>query len=243
MKIYIEFVYIINFLLDFMILYGTKRLLKINKSIIRIVFSSSIGMLTTIFLYTNISGLELFFIKIIFSVMMIIVAFGFNNIFKNIFYFYLLSIILGGMIYLFDFKISFYFNCVFLVVGCLFILFIIVKELMNYRIHISDKYNVSITYNKKTYRLEGFIDTGNKLEAPISKKSVILVNLKIDTNKLIYIPYKALNTSGVIPCIRPDKVIINDKIINNCLVGLSRDKFELNGCNCILPNKIKEDLC
>ena len=157
MKIYIEFVYIINFLLDFMILYGTKRLLKINKSIIRIVFSSSIGMLTTIFLYTNISGLELFFIKIIFSVMMIIVAFGFNNIFKNIFYFYLLSIILGGMIYLFDFKISFYFNCVFLVVGCLFILFIIVKELMNYRIHISDKYNVSITYNKKTYlTLRGF---------------------------------------------------------------------------------------
>ena len=91
--------------------------------------------------------------------------------------------------------------------------------------------------------MEGFVDTGNKLESPISKKSVILVNLKINTNKLIYIPYKALNTSGVIPCIRPDKVIVNDKIIDNCLIGLSKDKFELNGCNCILPNKIKEDLC
>ena len=112
-----------------------------------------------------------------------------------------------------------------------------------FKLFISDKYNVSIVYDKKIYRLEGFIDTGNKLEAPISKKSIILVNLKIDTNKFIYVPYKALNTSGVIPCIRPDKITINDKTINNCLVGLSRDKFELNGCNCILPNKIKEELC
>lgn len=240
---YIEFVYIINFLLDFMILYGTKRLLKINKNIIRTIFSSSIGMFTTVFLYTSVSDWELFIVKIFFSIVMIIVAFGFNNLFKNIFYFYLLSIILGGMIYLFDFKISFYSNCIFLVVASFIIIFILVRELINYRLFINDKYNVSFTYNNKIYRLEGFIDTGNKLESPISRKSIILVNLKIDTNKLIYIPYKALNTSGVIPCIKPDKVIINDKTINNCLVGLSKDKFELNGCNCILPNKIKEDLC
>ena len=237
MKVYIEFVYIINFLLDFMILYGTKRLLKINKNIIRTIFSSSIGMFTTVFLYTSVSDWELFIVKIFFSIVMIIVAFGFNNLFKNIFYFYLLSIILGGMIYLFDFKISFYSNCIFLVVASFIIIFILVRELINYRLFINDKYNVSITYNNKIYRLEGFIDTGNKLESPISRKSIILVNLKIDTNKLIYIPYKALNTSGVIPCIKPDKVI------NNGLVGLSKDKFELNGCNCILPNKIKEDLC
>ena len=61
-----------------------------------------------------------------------------------------------------------------------------VKELINHKLIINDKYDVSIIYNKKVYRLEGFIDTGNKLESPISKKSVILVNLKISSNKLIY---------------------------------------------------------
>ena len=147
------------------------------------------------------------------------------------------------MIYLFDFDVGLYTNFIVIVVGSPIVLFLIVKELINHKYNINDKYSVSIIYNKKTYRLEGFVDTGNKLESPISKKSVILVNLKINTNKLIYIPYKALNTSGVIPCIRPDKVIVNDKIIDNCLIGLSKDKFELNGCNCILPNKIKEDLC
>lgn len=243
MKVYIEFIYIINFLLDFMILYGTKRLLKINKSIIRIIISSLFGMMSTLLLYINISNLELFIIKIFFSITMIIIAFGFNNIIKNTFYFYLISIILGGMIYLFNFKVSFYTNYILLMVVSPIIIYLVVKELINHKLIINDKYDVSIIYNKKVYRLEGFIDTGNKLESPISKKSVILVNLKISSNKLIYIPYKALNTSGVIPCIKPDKIIVNNKIISNCLVGLSHDKFELNGCNCILPNRIKEDLC
>jgi len=243
MKVYIEFVYIINFLLDFMILYGTKRLLKINKNIIRLFISSFIGMMSTILVFINISSSELFVIKIFLSVIMIIISFGFNNLLKNIFYFYLISIILGGLIYLFDFNTSFYSNFVLLIILSPIIICIVVKEFLSYKLNINDKYLVSIIYNNKTYKLEGFIDTGNRLESPISKKSVILVNLKINSNQLIYIPYKALNTSGVIPCIKPDKVIINNKNIDNCLVGLSHDKFKLNGCNCILPNKIKEDLC
>ena len=71
---------------------------------------------------------------------------------------------------------------------------------------------------------------------------VILVNLKINSNKLIYIPYKALNTQGIIPCIKPDKVLINEYEVNNCLIGLAKDKFNIGDCNCILPNSIKEDL-
>ena len=50
MKIYIELIYILNFLLDFMILYGTKRLLKISKDIKRQIYASILGSITTIFL-------------------------------------------------------------------------------------------------------------------------------------------------------------------------------------------------
>ena len=123
------------------------------------------------------------------------------------------------------------------------VIYIVVKELSNYKLNIQDKYIVTISYKNKKYQLEGFIDTGNKLKSPISNKSVILVNLKINTDNIIYIPYKALNTEGIIPCIKPDKVIINNKVINNCLIGLSKDKFQIEGYNCILPNKLKEDLC
>ena len=50
MKIYLEYIFIINFLLDFMILYGTKRILKINKLNIRLLLSSLIGSLSTFLL-------------------------------------------------------------------------------------------------------------------------------------------------------------------------------------------------
>ena len=242
MKVYIEFIYIINFLLDFMILYGTKRLLKINKSNIRIIFGSLIGMLSTLLINISISNYLLLLIKLILSIIMIITSFGIKNIFKNLLYFYLISFILGGVIYLFDLETNYYVYFTILFLMTPFTIYFIVHELINYKININDKYLVTITYNDKVYKLEGFIDTGNKLTSPISKKSVILVNLKINSNKLIYIPYKALNTQGIIPCIKPDKVLINEYEVNNCLIGLAKDKFNIGNCNCILPNKIKERL-
>ena len=123
------------------------------------------------------------------------------------------------------------------------IIFVFIKEMSHYKLTIANKYPVNITINKKTYHLEGFIDTGNRLTSPIKKEVVILVNLNINSNKIIYVPYKALNKEGVIPCIKPTKVEINNKVFNDCLIGLSKDKFELNGLNCILPNKYKEELC
>lgn len=242
MKVYIELIYILNFLLDFMILYGTKRLLKINKSNIRITIGSLIGMMTTLLIYIEITTICLLIIKIIMSFIIIIVSFGLKNIIKNIIYFYAISIIIGGIIYLFDLNNNFYINFLLLIILSPIIIYLIIKELNNYKINIKDKYIVTITYNKKTYNLEGFIDTGNKLKSPISKKSIIIVNLKINPINIIYVPYKALNTNGIIPCIKPDKILINNKEIKNYLVGLAKDKLELNNYNCILPNKLKEDL-
>jgi len=116
-----------------------------------------------------------------------------------------------------------------------------VKEFLSYKEIYSNKYLVTIIIGKKKYKLEGFIDTGNRLIDPISKKSVVLVNLKINCDRFIYIPYKALNCDGIIKCIKPDKLIINNKEFD-CLIGISKDKFNLEE-NCILPNKLKEELC
>ena len=242
MKIYYEEVFILNFLLDFMILFGTKRILKINKNIIRIIFGSIIGSFTTILLFYKISSIDLLFLKMIFSFIMIIISFGINNLFRNIFYFYIISIIIGGFFYLFDINSNIIITHILLVLGSLFIIYILYKEIFNYREKHNNKYLVDIYYRGKCYKLEGFIDTGNRLES-MNRESVILTNLNINSKKIIYVPYKALNTSGVIPCIRVDKIIIDNNIISNCLIGLSKDKFSIDGLNCILPNKLKEKLC
>lgn len=242
MKIYIELVFIVNFLLDFIILYGTKKLLKLNKSNKRLLLASIIGSLSTIIIFLKITNIILIILKILLSLILIIVSFGKSNILINTFYFYLISIIVGGTIYLFDLNKNLYFNYLILIILSPIIIYLLIKELNKHRLNINDKYLVEITISKKKYKLEGFIDTGNRLSSPIKKEPVILVNLKINYNKVIYIPYKALNTEGIIPCIKPDKIMINNKQIKNYLVGLAADKFTIDNVNCILPNKLKEDL-
>lgn len=242
MKIYLEYIFIINFLLDFMILYGTKRILKKNTSNIKLIISSIIGSLSTFILLINVSNNQLFIIKIILSIIMIITAFGSNNIKENIIYFYLISIIIGGLIYLFDLKTNPYLNMFLITILTPFIIYTLIKEYTKFKTTIKDKYVVNIIIKNKEYKLEGFIDTGNRLKSPISNKSVILVNLNIPVDNALYVPYKALNTTGIIPCLKPEKVLIDGKTISNCLIGISKDKFSLNGENCILPNILKEIL-
>lgn len=243
MKIYFEVILILNFLLDFMILYGTKRILKRKESIFRITIASILGSITIFFLFININSITLFFLKIVISSLMIIISFGFKNYFQNTFYFYMLSIIIGGTIYLFDLNKMNYLYYLSLLLLSITIIIIFIYELLNYKEKYHNKYIVTIFYQNKKYKLEGFIDTGNRLISPIKKEVIILVNLKIKSQRILYVPYKALNSSGIIPCIKPDKVIVNEKEFKNCLIGLSKDKFELNGIDCILPNKFKEELC
>ena len=241
MNIYYEEVLILNFLLDFMILYGTKRILKINVCIFRLIIGSIVGSLTTFLLLIDISNFNLFIIKILLSIIIITISFGYKNILVNTFYFYIISIIIGGVFYLFELDNNIYIIHIILVIGSFIIIKLLVYELLKYKEKYINKYIVDIYFNNKKYKLEGFIDTGNRL---ISKKgeNIILTNLSINTNKFIFVPYKALNTTGIIKCIRPDKVIINNKNINNCLIGLSKDKFSIEE-DCILPNKLKEELC
>ena len=239
---YIEFIIVLNFLLDYLILYGTKRLLKINGPNKRLFLSSIIGSSTIIFLFIKTNSFEMFLIKIIISCLMIIISFGTRNIFRNTLYFYFISIIVGGSVYLLDLnKYKYYF--LYLIVLGPIVIYLLIRELISLRITYQDKYVVTIYYKNKKYILEGFIDTGNRLVDSISKKAIILVNLNIKVKEVLYIPYKTLNSEGIIPCIKPDKVLIDNKEYHNYLVGIAKDKFSLNGENCILPNRLKEEIC
>lgn len=243
MKIYFEYILVLNFLLDFMILYGTKRILKIPCKITRLLLGSIIGSLSTFLLTISISNIILFLFKIIWAILLVLVTFGHKRILYHTFYFYLISILIGGFIYLFDFKSNILFHTIFLIVGSMFIIYLFCKERLFYKERIVNEYIVDIYYKSKKYSLKGFIDTGNHLKSPYHGESVILTNLTIPVTKKIYIPYKALNCTGVIACIKPEKVIINEKEFTNCLIGLAKEKFQIEGIGCILPNKFKEELC
>lgn len=255
MKIYLDMVFLVNFIIDFFILYGVKKVLKINISIKRIILGALVGSLSSLLLFISLNNISLFLCKILFSFIMIIISFG-RRIFKNLLYFYLLSIILGGTFYLFDIgtfynekgillvKSDYFINFFVLVIGSPLIIYLFIKENIKYKNTYSNKYLVRIILDGLEYNLEGVLDTGNRLIDPYKKRSVLLVNIliNIENFKVIYVPYEALNFKGVIPCVLPDKIFVDDKEFNNCLIGFSKEKFKIDGVDCILPNKFKEDL-
>ena len=80
MKIYIDLVMIINFFLDYLLLLSVSILLKRRVKMIRIIMGAFIGGLSILCLFININSIELFIIKIVISIMMILISFGYQNI-------------------------------------------------------------------------------------------------------------------------------------------------------------------
>ena len=85
------------------------------------------------------------------------------------------------------------------------------------------------------------------LELIKNKKAIILLNKKkikgnINIRSPMYVPYNSLNHHGLIECIKPKYIIVNDKKLVNYLIGLSEESFKLNGIDCLLNYKILEDI-
>lgn len=126
------------------------------------------------------------------------------------------------------------------------IVYLYIKEMKEYKNSISNIFLVDIIVGKKKYQLRGYLDTGNTLEDPYKKRGVILLDLEkvmVNPDKVIYVPYKTISDSGVLKCYRIDKVVINEKEFKDILIGDIKNKFNLENSDCILPNKIKEDIC
>ncbi|HIR49075.1 MAG TPA: sigma-E processing peptidase SpoIIGA [Candidatus Faecimonas gallistercoris] len=256
MKVYLDLVFFINFFFDFLILLATKLVLKENISFWRLIIGSLVASLSIFLLFLSLSSLELFLIKVVASVFIILVTFGKKNFFQDLLYFYLISIILGGFLYLFDISFTYenqgivFFghglglNLIAMCILSPIFLYFYIKENKRYKRQISITHSVEIYVGKKVYHLKGMLDTGNQLKDPYSGKSVILLDSKIQIPmpKFFYVPYKALNTEGIIPCCKVERVIVDDVVFSKCLVGISKTKFSLGGVDCILPNQFKEEL-
>jgi len=255
MKIYLDLVFLLNFFFDFLLLYGTSKILKEMVPIKRLVLGSVIASLSVFLLFIKLNSVSLFLIKVIISIGIILTTFGKRNFIKNISYFYLLSIVLGGSLYLLNISFTYRnqgilfinnglsINFILLIIVSPIIIFCYVKEHILYKNTYGNIYEVLIIKNNKKYKLMGLLDTGNRLKDPYKGRSVILVNNDIlMEGDIVYVPYRALNTTGVIKCYKVDKVIVEEKEFSNCLVGISKDKITIDGVECILPNIFKEEL-
>ena len=249
MTVYIDLVCIINFIYDFLIILTVSFTLKRNRKIYYYILSSLIGVLSIFLLFLKINNIVLFLLKILISIIMVIVAFGYKSIkytISNIIYFYMTSIILAGFLYLikgnnFNFNLNY---IVLLIIGPI-ILFIYYKSNKKLKNAYSDYYKIKIVFDNVEYNLVSFYDNGNNLKDPISRKSIIIVgNNRLEKiyniRSPVYVPVITVKGTHLMKCFKPSYIILNDKKIYNYLIGESSIKFS-DGVECLLNKSLKED--
>ncbi|MDI3476604.1 MAG: hypothetical protein PWQ59_129 [Thermoanaerobacterium sp.] len=178
---YVDVVFLENLIINYIILYLTKRFSKSEARNIYLFFSSLLGALYVILIFFSLPNIiySLPF-KIIISILMIIITFGYKKLYefiKIMSIFYLISFIVGGaafaLIYLVNFDLKQ------IIIGALFISILLIyigwghiskKNLESDIIHV-----VQININNIKKDVKAILDTGNTLHDPLSSYPVVIV--------------------------------------------------------------------
>ena len=249
MTIYVALVFIINLIMDFYILSGVKFLLKLETKLVRILFGSLIGSLSLFLLFFHLSIFFLNLLKIIISLLMVLITFGKYKFFNRLFYLYVVSIFIGGSIYLINYSLGYEvsgllfinngysINLLILLIISPIIIYLYVKEFLKLKHKLNTTYNVTIKIKKKEINVEGFLDTGNKLIDPYFRRPIVLLSKKyIDLRgkKILYVPFSSLNNNGLLKCIIPEYILKDNKKYDRVLIGISENL----SFDCILNERL-----
>lgn len=243
MTIYVDVVLFENLIMNYIILFTTSQILKIEPKHIRIILASLIGAIYSIIAYMNI--LDIYSkipLKILLSIIIVYVAFNpqtLKKMWKYILFFYLVSFVFGGaafsLIYIVKPQEILMKNGLFLgtyplkiaILGAIvaFITITIVFKLAKNKISKKDLFcEMEICINNKKIETKTMVDTGNMLKEPISNTPVVVVE-----HMLLYecIPKEILNNLENI--IGGDFSNISEKIKNEYISKLKLIPFSSLG--------------
>ena len=240
MKIYIDLFFIFNVFTDAIIIMGVSYILKRRTNIIRIIVSSLIGGIFSLLLFTNTNRIIIEGVSV---AIMCIVCFGYRNIgytIKNIFYMYISSSVLGGLLYLFNIKIDnslIYYLVTVIIGGEVTILYC--REMRKLKNNYNNYYKVDIYFDKDIISLMGFVDTGNNLYDIYKHRPIIIVDKKYEVDdKYLLVPYNTVSGEGLLKCVKPKYIVVENNIIKNVLVGFSDSIKFIDGVEVILHKDV-----
>lgn len=194
MTVYLDIVLIENVLMNYIILFATGFIQKIEMKQIRLIISSIFGGIYALVSYLNIIPIySSFLMKILLSIIMVYIAFNIENykkMLKTILLFYLSSFVMGGcalaLLYIImpqniNFEngvlVGTYPLKVTIIAGIIGFIIIQVSFKINKRqVKKKDMFcMIQVSINKKVQNLKAYIDSGNMLKEPITNIPVIIV--------------------------------------------------------------------
>lgn len=253
MEIYVDVLFFINFFMDFVILYLTNVVSKMNKSIKRLLAASvimafmyCIFSLNFLYKYGNI-------FQLIIMALMVVIVFMPADFYTYIRIFIINiinSLAVGGItlvLYFFNgygFVLRkntisvFPFSLLICGVSTAVTVILLYNTYINNKILKGEKIcNIILYLGHKSVEIRALVDTGNSLQDPISGKPVIIVDKNIvmqliKGNKICGIrllPYKSLgNSNGILKGIIIDKAVVECKEIYKPIIGIYNEKLSNN---------------
>ena len=201
MTVYLDIIFLENFILNFIILYAVSLVIKEKAGCIKLMIASLIGASYVIIYYLiNFQSKWNLIFKIILSVVMVYISFmpkSFREFIKQITFFYLVSFVFGGaslgVIYMVNAgKISirngiivgnYTLKTIFIGVILAFTIITVAFKFVKNRISKKDLFcNIKIIINQSKINVKAVIDTGNFLKEPITNIPVIVVEKDILKN-------------------------------------------------------------
>lgn len=260
MKIYVDIIFLINLIYDFLILNAVNVVLRRNKKIRRLFLSSFVGAISSFSIFFPL--LNNIYITILISIVMVYIAYGYKDfiyIKNNIIYFYMISVIFGGFLYLINLKFNNYSNFsdsynnkvminfigIIIISPIIYLLYIYTYK--NNQVNHNNYYNLKFSLSDKIYNLNAFYDTGNLIKDPYKGRPVILINKKVLNGDIknkspILVPCKMINNDLLIYSYKPTLLIINNHIINNCLIGLWEKNNFFDGVDAIISGYLGDKI-
>ncbi len=262
MVVYVDILFLENFIVNLFLLYAMVRSLGINLIYKKCILSSIIGAIYSVSVFLIRSNiLDSLLFKLLVSFIMVCVITGLKDIYyliKANLIFLSFSFLLAGLcifieisgsrnIYAFIFAFSYKdfivaFMSVVLLVDRLYYF---VKERLSFTNYI---FPIEINMPNKCIQINSFLDTGNELKEPITNLPVVLVEKDlikdedILDDKTFFIPYVAADgTHGTMKAFKPEnfKINKNGKVIEReVMVAITEAKFSKNNDYSALLNKV-----
>lgn len=199
--VYLDVFFMINFIMDYMIILITSRIAKVKKKRIRQLAGAGCGALYSVIVIKPLTNhlFKITLVNILIAAVMVLISFGFTSAsvyIKNVFLLFVVSFTMSGIInYLYySTVIGKYVRNVlsgnsnkvvnarkFILVSVLayILLSAIVRIIFSVRKDMELYYDVKITFRGKSVVVRGLYDTGNGLIEPVSGKMVHIAEYKI----------------------------------------------------------------
>ena len=251
-ELYIDVLFLVNFLMDYILLLVTKKVLKLSPSYGRICLGALLGAFLTCVVVAV--GIPFTFVKVVLFYILAPSAMlllglpirSLQSFFRALITLYISGFLVGGI---------FEYLNQYIEVGSLFFALAMasyylasgVLKILAGLFHFGESHcSVTLFFGGESCRAEAIVDTGNQLRDEISGKSVTIISNRL-AKKLFggkmpeglrYIPYRTIAKGlGVIPVLSIDCICIsgkNEQRVEQPMVAISEESSFGNECDVIL---------